>query len=212
MSRIRSRLSQIGAFSLMLVLVYLTFWAGYRRVWERVHVEVDWASGGAYRYSARLEGEELLLVFIGASTCLASNDSRLPRWVEGAKASVAAKAEAAGLGFATAAIGLDRDATVGTRFLRKFGRFDEVSSGRAWVNMGAARYLFETLPGAAATPTVLVSQRTILRDSDSVTIADERLLLRKVGLVEIGDWIGSGAVLPKVAATFVGPQQSMLKQ
>ncbi len=151
---------------------------------------------GEYRPDSRLRpGEELAIVFVGSSACAWSNRPELTTIVRGLKTTLAARAEAAGMGFAAVGVARDIVAESGIAHLEKFGRFDEVMSGRGWANTGIQKYLYDAMPGPGATPQILILARSLDYSTGHVTIVDERVLARKVGLKEITAWVDEGAPL-----------------
>ena len=159
-------------------------------------------NGGRYVPAASVAtGAELALVFIGSSTCGPSNAEPLPGWIDGIKLQVREHARTRGAAFAAIGIARDRSAADGIAHLRRFGAFDEVIAGRGWLNTGMLRYVWEDLPGRAATPQVLVVERRIVDRSSpaaaEAVVADERVLVRKVGLREIERWVAAGAPVPR---------------
>ena len=159
-------------------------------------------SGGRYVPAAAISpGIEMAMVFIGSSTCGPSNADALPGWIDDIKLQVREQARARGAAFAAVGIARDRSVADGIEHLRRFGSFDEVITGRGWLNTGMLRYVWEDLPGRAATPQVLVVERRIVDRSSpaaaEAVVADERILVRKVGLREIERWTTSGAPIPR---------------
>lgn len=147
-----------------------------------------------------MEGPELAMVFIGASTCRASNHEGLPATVEQLARTLRGKAKRSGRSFTTVGIARDWDVEAGLAHLRKFGRFDEVSAGRNWLNSGLRHYMWEDIPGEAATPQVVVVDRRLVDRNSSAAqagmVQGERLVARLVGWKEIQQWAERGAPLP----------------
>ena len=165
-------------------------------------VSITWRhslnSGDQYRPSARVDtGPELTFVFVTSSTCGPSNEPTLPDTIENLKLIVQARAMNTGRSFAAIGVARDRQVEAGLRHLVGFGQFDEVSSGRGWLNMGLLKFVYEELPGVAATPQVVVVERFVSTEGGELSIVVERLLVRKVGLDEIDMWAGLGAPLPE---------------
>ena len=79
---------------------------------------------------SRVSGREVVLVFIGSSTCAFANDETLPPFVEQAKISLSQKADQLGYSFSVIGVAIDWSASDGVRYLNKFGLFDEVLTGR----------------------------------------------------------------------------------
>jgi hypothetical protein len=151
-----------------------------------------------------LPGPELVLVFIGSSTCGPSNQRELPGQVEQLKLALQRRARTSGRSFTTLGIARDWDTDAGIRHLNRFGRFDEVIAGRNWLNTGLLRYVWEDIPGQAATPQLLVLERRLVdrRSNEAADgiVRDERLLVRKVGSAEIERWLAQSAPMPRLAA------------
>jgi hypothetical protein len=150
-------------------------------------------------------GREFVLVYIGSSTCPWSNNPTLAPVVDSLRAMLLARA-ADTLGFAT--MGLTQDAKVhaGIEHLMNMGPFDEVSTGRGWMNSAALRYLL-LHSGTLATPQVLVLERT-LRQNDPFghfEVVEEIVRIRRVGLGQIVAWAEAGAPLPRFLAPVEPP-------
>lgn len=144
-------------------------------------------------------GDELALVYIGSSNCGWSNVTELPPMVKHLK--LLLKDRAAGLGISFAAIGVARDmhAVSGVRHLAKFGEFDEVMSGRGWSNIGLQKYVYgDDLAGPAATPQVIVLERSLADRGGHLSLEHERVLVRKTGLDDITAWFQNGALTPSL--------------
>lgn len=144
-------------------------------------------------------GRELAMVFIGSSRCAASNRESLPPAVERLKLLLRDRAAQSGRSFTTLGVARDWDVEAGLAHLRRFGRFDEVSAGRNWLNGGVLHYVWDDLPGQAATPQVVVVERRLVdrRTSEAAdgVVQDERLVTRLVGWKEIERWARRGAPL-----------------
>jgi hypothetical protein len=150
------------------------------------------------RYQPRARGDsgpELALVFIGSSNCGACRSPDLPGIVERLKLLLLQRARDRGRSFAAIGIAVDVDSNAGFEFLQRFGRFDEIISGRAWLSLGCRRYLQE-IPGTAATPQVVVVSRNVVRDRTGDAIREEHAVLRKVGLEQLQDWVELGGPIP----------------
>jgi hypothetical protein len=144
---------------------------------------------------------ELVMVYIGSSTCAASNSRELLADVRQLRRQLESRAAASGRAFVSLGVAVDQRADAGLRHLEKVGPFDEVAAGRGWGNAHALRYVWEDWPGIAGTPQIVVIEREmeVSRDSPGgITYATgpERLVLRKAGLWEISRWRESGAPLP----------------
>ena len=150
-------------------------------------------------YSPRLSvesGDELVLVYIGASTCGASNVPELPGIVERIK--VALKAEAGRRKLQLLVTGVAKDVVSGSglRHLQKFGTFDETVAGNGWLNSVARHYVVDAFPGLRATPQLVLTVRQTRVDVGGPSVSNERLLARKIGVSEIKNWLELGVPVP----------------
>lgn len=189
----------VGAFILLGVAAGLVLAVSGRLSTPRVILR--WPLGltdtNGYRAKAnQAPGDELVLVYIGSSGCSWSNGPELPGIVSGLKTTLQDQAQNSGRAFAAVGIARDGIAATGISHLAKFGEFDEVMSGRGWANTGIQKYVYGDLPGEGATPQVLVVTRTLDYRLGHVSVVDERVLVRKVGIDEITDWVDAGAHVP----------------
>jgi hypothetical protein len=153
------------------------------------------AARSLYRPAAALEsGEEIVLVFIGASFCNAHNRAGFPAVVEDAKVRVQEYARARNLHFRAVGVALDWRVADGLAFLARFGEFDEVASGSNWISDGATKYVWREIPGDADVPQVLVLRRSV-DVSQAVRLGEDRLVKRIHGAVNIEQWVSAGASL-----------------
>lgn len=137
-------------------------------------------------------GEEVVLVFIGASFCGAQREPGFPAVVERAKLAVAAHASEQGLQFRAHAVSLDWKPAEAMDFLRHFGAFDEISIGSNWLNDGAVRYIWRDLPGQPAVPQMVILRRHI-ETGGAVRVRDEHVVRRITGTEQIAGWVNAGA-------------------
>ena len=166
-------------------------------------VDVEWtipvASARDYAPSATNEaGEELLLIYVGSSTCGWSNRPELQQMVRGLKIELRSRALMEGRSFAAIGIARDRRASDGLSHLDKFGLFDEVAAGHGWANSGLQKYIYGSgeMAGRAVTPQIILVSRRLHYPAGHVSIADEHVLLRRTGLDQISEWVDDGAPIP----------------
>lgn len=146
-------------------------------------------------------GAALALVFIGSSKCAFSTNPDLPRMVKRAKNGVKEAAVEAGKSFTTLGVAKDWNVDAGIAHLSTFGRFEEIMSGRSWMNEGVLKYIWQTLPGVPSTPQVLVVERIVtvpFAAGDRFKVSDESVIARKIGLDEIEQWVEAGMPLPNL--------------
>lgn len=169
-------------------------------------------SWGETRYSPSFRmpaNREIVLIYIGSAGCVPSNRPDLPSVVERLKLRVQAKALQSGKSFAAMGIARDWNPADGLGHLRKFGEFDEVTTGRNWLNTGVRKYVWEDIPGEAATPQVLIVERVSGGENGEgrlsrYTVREEVLLARKIGDVELRTWLRQGVPIPGLGSSFRG--------
>lgn len=146
-------------------------------------------------------GDEIIVVFIGASFCGGTKRPGLKETVREMNRLLTERAHAVGYGSVTIGVALDWSIEEGLSFLREFGPFDEIAVGRNWLNVDAIRYIWKDLPGSPTLPQVVVVHRHVDVGAVAVDVGVERLLVRKLGADRIEQWVSAGAVLPSLAAT-----------
>ena len=177
------------------VVLVTTFVIGYMGIVPTPSVSVTWETRAGYVPASTKEGAELAMVYIGSSKCGYANSEELPALLETVRELIRARAQKVGRSFVTIGVSKDLDVEAGIRHLRKYWHFDEIMTGRGWLNIGILKYVYEGFPGIAATPQVLVIDRRKDRTAGSA-IRDEVLVLRKAGSDEIAAWASLGAPLP----------------
>lgn len=148
-----------------------------------------------YQPAESLEsGEEIVLVFIGASFCNAQNTPGFPEVVERAKLRLQEHAQANGVRFRAVGVALDWRAADGLAFLERFGQFDEVASGSNWISDAATKYIWRDIPGDADVPQMLVLRRMV-ETGQAIRLGEDRVVKRIRGTADIKNWVSAGATL-----------------
>lgn len=86
-------------------------------------------------------GDEVLIIFIGASFCRAVDVAGFPESLSRLKDEVRRQGDAANMRIGIIGVALDWGVPSGLAWLRRFGEFDEVLVGRNWLNTGAVDYM-----------------------------------------------------------------------
>ena len=135
-------------------------------------------------------GDEVLLVFIGTSTCGWSNLPGLEDAVRNIRVRLRNQVSRAGKTFRTIGIAPEVSASDGIDFLKRFGPFNQILSGASWLNYGAMRYVWEQHPGPASTPQLLIARREL--DLSSVPGA---VVPKLVSESVVQRWVGAEAII-----------------
>ena len=149
----------------------------------------------------RLGGTELVVLYIGRSTCAWCNHPDLPPLLVQAKERFSRLADSAGWFFSMAGLAVDLRADHGLQHLERLSVFDQSAGGGGWSTLFGSPFLWEDGSGNPATPQVLVFFRHVARTSgDSSAVAYQvtfdRPAVRRVGLTELVRWQRQGFPLP----------------
>lgn len=141
---------------------------------------------------SNLEHEEIVLVYIGSSTCGPSNKPEVFSQVDSLNNELSAYVKNKGYGYVSVGISKDWNINEGLKHLSNFETFDEVMTGRNWNNTGVSRYVYDVIPGQAITPQIVITRRvngkySTINSEYYRGIDSERELLRIAGSDEISD-------------------------
>ena len=137
-------------------------------------------------------GPEIVVVFIGSSTCAAAAAEWMPPAMERMQTTVRRRASEIGYRVVFVGVALDADLTAGLDFLQSMGRFHEVSVGRSWMNSLSIEYLLRDQAAEAAIPQIALFARTVEAEGEFMAVTPDRLLDRRIGLDEIRAWESQG--------------------
>lgn len=151
--------------------------------------------GNADRSNLRA-GDQVVVVFIGATFCHGADAPEFAKSVEKMKQLVRQQADSAGEASTVIGVALDWQPDDGIKWLRRFGSFDEVAAGGNWLNAGAIKYIFRDLPGEPGIPQVAIIRRHVEVGTRQIAISPEHLVSRKIGADEIMKWVDDGARIP----------------
>lgn len=188
---VRERVWYLAAAALVVIVAIVVGLTGLLPV-----PQIAWSIGDATApnqylpsFSAPQENE-IMLVYIGSSTCGFANDPALPEVIEHAKMALQQHASDAGFSFAAIGVSNDWDPVQGHAHLAKMGRFDEIMTGRRLWGLGTGIWQ-EFIAG---TPQVLVVRQTT--NEQLLPIASNSVIVRKLGFGPISDWVDAGVPLP----------------
>ena len=163
-------------------------------------IDIAWETHDKHPYMPTYdanEGPQLALIYIGSSTCGAANQPTVPASVKKLKRLLQQRARSNGYSFTAIGVAKEWVAGNGLAHLEKFGTFDQIITGGSSLNEGALKYMWQDLPGEAATPQVVVLKRNVVTPEGSgfYGTTDEEVLLRKIGVVELKRWADQDAPL-----------------
>ena len=161
-------------------------------VWiTRPQIDVQWREHNQfdYRPTKRIQlGPEIMLLYIGDSTCPESTKEDLPAILDQIQKQVREYAIHNGWAYVSYGISIDWNVEDGVRHLSKAGSFDQISTGRKWANESVMVYIWAKSYGPPATPQIVVVGRSIdhaFAETTGFGIKGEEFLLRRVGSVAI---------------------------
>lgn len=126
-------------------------------------------------------GKHIVAIFVGSSTCGASEFPGLRRALNDIRHTLEARAARGAARFVSVGVSLDGDPWRGTRFLEEFGPFDEILAGGSWLNTGAITFMLRDWPSPRAIPQLVLVERTVTGTELSVLSVTDRVVGRKVG-------------------------------
>jgi len=139
-------------------------------------------------------GRQLVVVYVGGSETV--REPEFAAAVRDMKPLLARQAAQRGVPLSIIGVSLDWEVEKSYARLQSMGAWDEVVLGNNWINVGAQHYLWRRPDGKPNTPQVIVFERTITTQQNTIQFGDERRLAGFVGPIEIGEWVRNGAPLP----------------
>ena len=143
------------------------------------------------------EGTELVLVYIGQSTCAPCTWDSFKADLEAARLARAARAEAGGMRFAAIGVAAEHNVEEGLALLRGSGGFDELAIGRNGFNSAALSHLWrpegldERVVGF---PSVIVFERDMTM-AETIAASPPRYRVELAGADQVAAWVEAGAPL-----------------
>jgi len=135
------------------------------------------------------EGDQLVMVFIGSTSCSINRTESVRRDVREAMGWLDAYAKREGMSFLRIGVVESESPHEGWTLLESIGAFNEVAVGGRWSNTALLKYMVRDLPGPDETPQILVLRRKL--GPEGWGIQEEALLKRLVGDREIAEWVRS---------------------
>ncbi len=140
------------------------------------------------------DANEIVLIFIGSSTCSSSKESKLPDILSSALDRYRIESNKRGYRFNSVGITIENSVSDGLKYLSSFSEFDEISVGNSLSNIALQRYFWQHWdhPHNAASPQVIIAKRIYStqklpygRLRQTPQIESEHIVVRKVGLIEL---------------------------
>jgi hypothetical protein len=125
------------------------------------------------------------MIFVGSSTCGASRYPGLPATLRNIRQLLAEQARRQGKAFVSVGLSVDQDPWIGSEFLKPYGPFDEILSGRGWLNTGAIAFVVRDFPAQRAIPQLILLERDVEVEDSSISTVADRLTGRRIGVREI---------------------------
>jgi thiol-disulfide isomerase/thioredoxin len=142
-----------------------------------------------------VDGNELVLVYFGATNCGPCREPSVKAAVMKAKSVFAERAAAQHRPYATIGVALDTDVEKGIKYLKSVGPFDEVSVGRSFDNSAVlALMISDDEDAMMGIPQLIIYERTIEHRSRTIVASAPKILVRVPG-TGIPVWVNAGAKL-----------------
>lgn len=179
-----------------LVILFVSFFIGYYVSDEGIYkFELEDNNKNVDNKTEKEErsknNAEIIFVYIGSSRCPYSNSNDLYSDTKEVRSIVRERTQEIEYDFLSIGVSLDSNPQKGLKHLKRSGSYDEVVSGNGWKNIGVLRYIWETIPGEASIPQILIYERMLSTDG-VVKVKDERILARLAGYSEIKKFLDNG--------------------
>jgi hypothetical protein len=144
----------------------------------------------------RHQGRDIVAIVIGSSQCGFSTWPKYMAVIDPLLRTLQEQARARGFGFTAVGMAVDDPADSGYAYLKRLAEFDEILTGRQWLNTGLVHFLWPDSTITPATPELLILAR---RFSNGVlgprSVRTERLFFAQ-GVDSIMAFAKRGAPLP----------------
>jgi hypothetical protein len=142
------------------------------------------------------QGRDIVAIVIGSSQCGFSTWSKYMAVIDPMLRTLQDQARARGFGFTAVGVAVDDPADSGYAYLKRLTDFDEILTGRQWLNTGLIHFLWPDSTITPATPELIIVAR---RFDDGVLgprgVRTERLFFAQ-GVDSIMAFTKRGAPLP----------------
>ena len=142
-------------------------------------------------------GTEIVMVYVGATSCGPCHAPEVKAALEAAKVALAERAEREGKTFVAVGVATDYIVEEGVEFLASSGRFDEIIVGRNWLNSASLAHLWRSEgveDRVVGLPGVVVFEQDVAF-GEIVEASEPRYLVELTGASDIPAWAEAGAPL-----------------
>lgn len=150
-------------------------------------------------------GYEVLLVLVSTPNCPGNTQEGFDEAVRRAKVALQKRVESDGGSFYAIGAALAWDVEAGLEYLLRgttatdveleFGRWDEVSAGRNWMNHWSVDLIWTDDEGLPVVPQVVVLRRSVSLSQRTIKVGPAEILGRFTGADEIVRWAEKGLPL-----------------
>ncbi len=151
---------------------------------------------GAQSYEptyAEPTGHELVMVYLGATSCVPCRSPEMPRVLDSLKVILQRRAAAQGRQFRAVIVALDWVPDSGLILAREDGRWDEINTGRNWFSLGAAQFVWADSTVTPSIPQVVVYEQDLTVGA-RVEVGPAHVLKRIHAADAIFRWVRQGAI------------------
>lgn len=141
-------------------------------------------------------GHELVMVYLGATSCGPCRAPEMPRLLDSLKILLQQRATAEGRQFRAVIVALDWVPDSGLILAREDGHWDEINTGRNWFSLGAAQFIWADSTVTPAMPQVLVYEQDMTMGA-RVAMGPMHILQRIHAEDAIARWVRQGAPIPR---------------
>lgn len=151
--------------------------------------------------------QEVLAVMISSSKCGGNGVEGFDQAIRRMKATLSARADSLGYAFAAIGVATDFDVRTGVQYLLEgestladlsFGAWDEIVTGRNWLDAASSLYVLDLGIQELSVPTVFILERTVTPAMTYAEVTRPTLLHRISGGERIVEWASNGWKVPEL--------------
>jgi hypothetical protein len=190
---------------LYVLLFLISFFLFYNENYKKIlGFEQDSNASSVYTASDAIESNntELRFIYLTNSSCNFSSNEDVIYAINSLNDLIEEKANGYGISFSSLIISVDENSYVGIDHISKYDSFDEISTGKGWLNTNVIDLFEDQTVSFKIVPQILVtvrifSSKEFNNSKHLISFQKEKFLIRKIGKPEIIDWYKKGAPLPK---------------
>lgn len=176
----------------IIIVIWILLLTGALFLYYYSSIYIKRSDYNSYDYRHEFSSE-IVLVYVGSSTCPICKKKQVPNFVKKIKEVMLFYADSLDYGFKSIGVSQDFDIEKGIEHLNLIGKFDEISTGNGYSNAMIQKYIWEAQNHASdtGTPQVILVKRDYQIDRMTqeplFTLENEAILKRGIGILGLYD-------------------------